>query len=161
MESTNESGRQMLRHTVATVAYRAAKAVRGVPAGFGEFQACESCRTPGKLLAHLGDLFDWGLSMATGKPKWQEGPELPWDESAKRFFVALQKFDDYLASGSPLQCPEDGLFQGPVADALTHVGQIVYLRRLAGAPIRSENYFQAAIAAGTVGSEQPPPKMEF
>jgi hypothetical protein len=161
METTNESGRQMLRHTVATVAYRGAKAVRGVPVGFAEFQACESCRTPGKLLAHLGDLFDWALSMATGKPKWQEAPELPWDESAKRFFAALQKFDDYLASDSPLHSPAEGLFQGPVADALTHVGQIVYLRRLAGAPIRSENYFNAAIAAGTVGSEQPTPKMEF
>jgi hypothetical protein len=151
----------MLRHTVATVAYRAAKAVRGAPAGFAEFQACESCRTPGKLLAHLGDLFDWGLSMANGKPKWEEAPALPWDESAKRFFEALHKFDDYLASDAPLECSAEGLFQGPVADALTHVGQIAYLRRLSGAPIRAENYFKAAIAAGTVGMEQRPPKMEF
>ncbi len=161
METANGTGRQMLRHTVAALAYRAAKAVRGVPAGFADFQACESCRTPGKLLAHLGDLFDWALSMATGQNKWQEAPALPWDQSAQRFFAALQKFDDYLASDSPLAGSEERLFQGPVADALTHVGQIVYLRRLAGVPIRSENYFMAAIVVGSVGIEQTPPKMEF
>ena len=119
MENGNGTGRQMLRHTIAALAYRAAKAVRETPAGFADFQACDSCRTPGKLLAHLGDLFDWALSMATGENKWQEAPALAWDESAKRFFAALQKFDDYLASDAPLACSEERLFQGPVADALT------------------------------------------
>ena len=161
MENGKGSGRQMLRHTVAALAYRAAKAVREAPVGFADFQACDSCRTPGKLLSHLGDLSDWALSMATGENKWQEAPALSWDESTKRFFAALQKFDNYLASDAPLACTEERLFQGPVADALTHVGQIVYLRRLAGVPIRSENYFKAAIVIGTVGIEQTPPKMEF
>jgi len=161
MEAANESGRQMLRHTVATLAYRGAKVLRGVPPGFADFQACESCRTPGKLLAHLGDLLDWGLSMASGKPNWQEAPDVPWEESARRFFESLKKFDDYLASAAPLEYSGENLFQGPVADALTHVGQIAYLRRLAGAPIRSENYFKAAIVVGTVGVEQPTPKLEF
>jgi hypothetical protein len=161
METANGTGRQMLRHTVATVAYRGAKALRDVPAGFADFQACDSCRTPGKLLAHLGDLFDWALSMATGENKWKEAPARPWDESAKRFFAALQKFDDYLGSDAALACSGERLFQGPVADALAHVGQIIYLRRLAGVPIRSENYFMAVVAVGSVGIEQTPPKMEF
>ena len=53
------------------------------------------------------------------------------------------------------------LFQGPIADALTHVGQLTLLRRLSGSPVRGENYLRAEIAAGRVGPEQVPPKGEF
>jgi hypothetical protein len=79
----------------------------------------------------------------------------------ERFFAALKKFDDYLASEEPLQAPVEKLFQGPIADALTHVGQIVMLRRLAGQPMKSENYYKAEIVIGRVGVEQSSPKMEF
>jgi len=161
METKIGSERQMLRHTVATLAYRAAKVVRGVPEGFAEFSVSESSRTPGRLLAHMGDLADWGLSMAAGQNKWKDSPVLAWEESVKRFFTALQTFDDYLASDAPLGCSAEKLFQGPVADALTHVGQIAYLRRLASAPIRAENYFKAIIVAGTVGIDQAPAVVEF
>jgi hypothetical protein len=78
-----------------------------------------------------------------------------------RFFAALKEFDSYLASQAPLGFPSEKLFQGPVADALTHVGQIAILRRLAGAPVRGENYFKADITAGRVGAEQSGPRVEF
>jgi hypothetical protein len=156
-----ETSRQLLRHTLATLAYRGGKAVRGAPAGFAEFRACETTRTPGQILAHIGDLFDWALSMARGKPEWHDSPSLPWEQGTQRFFAALKAFDDYLASGSLLQTPADKLFQGPIADALTHIGQISMLRRLAGEPVRAENYCQAEIAIGRVGSEQTPPRREF
>ena len=78
-----------------------------------------------------------------------------------RFFAALKKFDDYLASGEPLHEGVERLFQGPVADALNHVGQIAMLRRMAGSPIRGENYFKAEITAGRVGPEQAAPRREF
>jgi len=52
-------------------------------------------------------------------------------KSASVFSPALKKFDDYLASEKPLQAPAEKLFQGPIADALTHVGQIAMLRRMA------------------------------
>jgi hypothetical protein len=114
-----------------------------------------------QILAHLGDLFDWALSMANGERKWNSSTPLPWDEEVSRFFAALKKFDDYLASSQPLQAPCEKLFQGPVADALTHVGQLSILRRIAGAPVKAENYFVADIVAGRVGPEQTPPKREF
>src|SRR5208337_628654 len=104
---------------------------------------------------------DWGLSMANGKREWHESKPLPWDEEGQRFFAALQRFDDYLASGETLQAPAEKLFQGPIADALTHVGQLAMLRRLAGKPIQGENYFVADIAAGRLGADQPPPKKPF
>lgn len=155
------SSRQLLRHTVATLAYRGGKALRGAPDGFADFRASEATRTPGQILAHLGDLLDWALSMAEGKQEWHDSPPLPWTEAVQRFFAALRAFDDYLASDLPVLSPAEKLFQGPVADALTHVGQIAMMRRLAGAPVRGENYFGADIAAGRVGPEQTPPSREF
>jgi len=156
---TADPKRELLRHTVATLAYRGAKAVRGAPAEFADFNGAG--KTPGKILAHVGDLLGWALSMANGKREWHDSTPLPWDQEVKRFFTSLKAFDDYLASAEPLQAPVEKLFQGPVADALTHVGQIAMLRRLAGFPIRAENFFVADVAAGCVGPDQVPPKREF
>ncbi|HYM70992.1 MAG TPA: hypothetical protein VEZ44_15450 [bacterium] len=155
------SGRHFLRHCVATLAYRGAKALRGVPADFGEFRISDTARTPGEILAHMGDLLDWALSMAKGTQAWHNSRALAWPEGVERFFVALHAFDAYLASDAPLHVPVERLFQGPIADALTHVGQIATRRRLAGAPVRGENYFVADIVTGRVGAEQSPPRREF
>jgi len=153
--------RELLRHTLATLAYRGAKAVRNAPAGFADFHGGEGLRTPAQIVAHLGDLFDWALSIASGQQKWQNSSPLPWEQEVTRFFTALKKFDDFLASGQPVQAPLERLFQGPIADALTHVGQIAILRRMAGAPVKGENYYKADIEAGRVGPDQPKPKLEF
>jgi hypothetical protein len=166
MDKTAESAsvdasRDLLRHTLATLAYRAAKAVRGAPAGFSEFRPGETSRSAGQILAHLAELMDWALTMAQGKEQWRAAPPLAWVESVDRFFASLEAFDDFLASDSPLAVPTTKLFQGPVADALTHTGQIAMLRRLAGAPVRGESYFRADIVAGRVGLEQSPPRREF
>jgi hypothetical protein len=152
---------ELLRHTVATLAYRGAKALRGAPDGFADFRAAAGTRTPGEILAHLGDLLDWALSLANNAQKWQNSPVLTWEMGSNRFFSALEALDRRLASGVPPGCPAGRIFQGPVADALTHVGQISMLRRMAGAPVKGENYFVAGIAAGTVGSQQPVPRVEF
>jgi hypothetical protein len=153
--------RELLRHTLATLAYRGGKAVRDAPAGFEAFQAGPTTRTPGQILAHLGDLMDWALSIARGEQRWQDSTPLPWADESARFFAALAAFDAYLAGGAPLAAPVEKLFQGPVADALTHVGQIALLRRLAGGAIRGENYFRAGVTAGRVGADQAPPRREF
>jgi hypothetical protein len=157
--------RELLRQTVATVAYRGAKAVRHAPAGFADFRAgagpSDAPRTPGQILAHIGDLYDWALSIAAGQEKWQDSEPLPWDREVERFFAALKKFDDYLASSEPLHDAPEKLFQGAVADSLTHIGQISILRRMAGSPVKGENYYEASIELGRVGANQPPPKCEF
>ena len=153
--------RQLLRHTVATVAYRGGKALRGSPEHFASFHIGDKTRTPAQILAHMGDLFDWALSIAQGQQTWHDSTPLPWSAEIERFFAAVKKFDDYLASDEPLQGSAEGLFQGPVADALNHVGQIAMLRRLAGSPIKGENYFKSDIAAGRVGLAQPAPRREF
>jgi hypothetical protein len=161
MTSTPDGRREMLRHTLATLAYRGGKAVRDAPEGFAQFNACEGARTPGEILAHVGDLLDWAVSLARGEQRWHDSAPLPWGEEVARFFRGLAEFDAYLASDAPLASSAEALFQGPVADALTHVGQIALLRRMAGGPVRGENYFRADIAAGRVGAEQPAPRREF
>ena len=151
----------MLRHTVATLAYRGAKAVRGVPDSYASFSAAETTRTPAQILAHVGDLLDWALSIATGAEAWNNSEPLRWDQEVARFHLALESFDNYLASEAELSATCERLFQGPIADALTHVGQLTMLRRIAGAAIKGENYSRAKIEAGRVGAEQATPKREF
>jgi hypothetical protein len=156
-----DTKRQLLRHTVATLAYRGGKAVREAPASFSEFRPGTDGRTAGQILAHLGDLLDWALSIAKGAQTWNNSKPLDWQGESERFFGALEAFDGYLASEEPLHVPAEKLFQGPIADALTHVGQLNMMRRLAGAPVRGENYFQAGIATGRVGADQAAPVREF
>jgi hypothetical protein len=161
MSTDRETERELLRHTVATLAYRGGKAVRGAPETFGAFRIGERTRTPIQILAHLGDLLDWALSLAKGAQTWHDSTPGSWSTEVARFFESLERFDRYLASSTPLSAPVQRLFQGPIADALTHVGQITMLRRLAGAPVKGENYFKADIAAGRVGSDQTKPAVEF
>ncbi len=153
--------REMLRHTLATLAYRAAKAVREAPAKFESFKVSETSRTPVQILAHIGDLMAWGRSMADGSRQWHDSKPLPWSEEAKRFFNRTTEFDNYLASDAPLKSDVEKLFQGPIADALQHVGQLTMLRRASGAAIRGENYFKADIEAGRVGADQAKARVEF
>jgi hypothetical protein len=161
MADSDEGVRRLLRHTVATLAYRGGKAVRNTAPSFAGFKASSTTRTPAEILAHVGDLLDWALSMARGETRWNDSPPLAWDAEVARFHAALRAFDDVLASGAPLAVPPEKLFQGPVADALTHVGQIAMLRRMAGAPMRGENYFKADIVEGRVGPDQSQPRKEF
>jgi hypothetical protein len=151
----------LLRHTIATLAYRGGKAVRGVPETFGEFRPSPATRTPVQILSHIGDLLDWALSIARAQTAWHNAPPLAWDREVERFFAALRALDDYLATAEPANIPAEKLFQGPIADALTHVGQIAMLRRMSGSPMRGENYFVAEIVAGNVGPGQAQPKREF
>ena len=145
--------RELLRHALAALAYRAARALEGAPDHFAGFAGAG--RLPVHILAHMGDLFDWALSTAVGQERWHTSQPLVWPAEKRRFFESLQTFDAFLATGGPLHAPIERLLQGPVADALTHVGQLAMLRRMAGSPTRGENFYVAAIAVGQVGADQP------
>lgn len=153
------SERALIRHTVATVAYRGGKTIRDAGPDFGEFAGAG--KTPAQILAHIGDLFDWALRMAQGDKSWHDSQPLEWEPEKHRFFTSLKAFDAFLASEEPIQAPLEKLFQGPIADALTHVGQLAMLRRLAECPMKGENYFVAEVAAGRLGPEQAGPAREF
>ena len=152
--------RQLLRHLIASLAYRTAKALRAAPEGFADFQAPGGVKTPVQVLAHMGDLFDWALRMARGGKEWTQAVPQPVEQEGERFFAAVKAFDDFLASEAPLQSVER-MLQGPIVDAITHAGQLAMLRRQAGAPIRAEAFFIAEIAVGRVGADQAAPKREL
>ncbi|HYR84639.1 MAG TPA: hypothetical protein VE422_11225 [Terriglobia bacterium] len=156
-----KAGGEMLRHTLATLAYRGGKTVRDVDAKFGDMRAAPSSRTPVEILAHIGDLLDWAVCLADGKRTFHESTPLPWDREVARFFAALETLDRRLAADTLLGFPAEQIFQGPIADALTHIGQIAMLRRIVGSPVRGENYFMADIVAGRVGAAQSAPRREF
>ena len=156
-----DAKRELLRHAVATIAYRGAKTLRGAPESFANFKASDSSRTPVEILAHMGDLFDWALTIARGKQAWKNSTPLPWPEECERFFQTLGAFDVYLASDNSIDAPIERIFQGGIADALTHVGQIAMLRGIAKCPMRGENYYVASIQAGRVGADQAAAVREF
>jgi hypothetical protein len=161
MSAPSDTGREFLRHTVATLAYRGGKVLRGAPESFATFRAGPSSRTPVEIVAHLGDLLAWAAALAEGRHEWKNAPPGEWDAEVERFFAGLLRLDGILAGDEPLGSPLEKLFQGPVADALTHVGQLAMLRRLAGSPVKGENYFKAGIQTGRVGRDQLPPPFEF
>ncbi len=130
-KSDADGARLFLRHTVATLAYRCGKAVRGAPESL--------------------------LSQANGKERWPSPSSLSWDGEVERFYASLQAYDAYLALKKPLHKPAESMFQGAIADALTHTGQLTMLRRLAGSHVRGENYSRADIQIGRVGPAQSPP----
>ena len=153
--------RHAVRHLLATLAYRAGKTLRGAPPAFDAFRAGEGLRTPGEIVAHLGDLLVWALGLASGDGRGSNTEPLAWEENVARFFASLGELDAFLSGPSRLACGPESLLQGPVADALTHVGQLAMLRRLAGSPIRGESYVRAEIVPGRVGAEQAAPQREL
>lgn len=147
---SEEAKGEVLRHLVATVAYRGGIAVTGAPEGFALVRINEDVRSPVEILAHIGDLLEGSLYLLKGELVYLSSSPLPWGEEVTRFFSAAQRLDAHLCSGAALACPVEKLIQGPIGDALTHVGQLVMLRRLAGSPARAEAYFTAEIIPGMV-----------
>lgn len=145
--------RELFRHVVATLAYRGGLAISDAPENFSLFRVNETTRTPGEILAHICDLLEGSLYLVRGEMVYLASVPLSWEEEVARFFSGVKEFDSYLASGAQLACQMEKLIQGPIGDALTHVGQLVMLRRMAGKPIRVEAYFTAEIVAGEITEE--------
>lgn len=161
MSEAPSGERLVLRHMLATIAYRGGKALRGAPEGFGSVSAGPGSRTAVEILSHIGDLWDWGLALADGEHRWREARSDDWEAQVERFFAGLSAVDARLADPAPLGRSGRRLLQGPFADSLTHIGQIAMLRRLAGSPVKGENYFKAEIEVGRIGSDQADPAFEF
>lgn len=151
----------MLRHLLATLAYRAAKVLRDVPIEFGQFQAGPAARRPVQIVAHMGDLMSWGIALARGEHVWKAEGSGDWNIEVNRFLDRLARLDQALEAGALPPGAEEKLIQGPLTDALTHVGQLAILRGLAGCPVRPESYARAEIVAGRLGLAQAAPVREF
>lgn len=152
---------ELLRHAVATLAYRGGKVIRDAPGRFGKVRIADNTRSAAEILAHMSDVLEWATSAARSTPQWKPQPPGRWSAEMARYFDALRQLDGVLATDAPLPCRPEALLQGPIADALAHIGQLATLRRIAGSGVRGEDYCEADIVAGRVGPEQTPPRAEF
>lgn len=159
--ATTDPSRIVLRHLAATLAYRAAKVLRDAPPGFGEQTFGSSTRQPVRIVAHMADLMTWGVAIAAGGKEWKAEGSDDWAKEVDRFFCGLAALDAAIAVDGPFTGSIEKLIQGPLADALTHVGQLAMLRGMAGPPVRPESYARANIVTGRVGLDQAPPGFEF
>lgn len=148
---------QILRHLLATIAYRAGKTMRDTSDAFGQYRQTPDSPSSADIVAHMGDLMEWMLRLLRGESAFAKGAVLPWDQEIERFYRTLKALDDELASGAPTHLDPARLLQGPIADALTHIGQLAMLRRLAGQKMAGESYARAEIVIGRVGPDQTPP----
>ncbi len=153
--------RAFLRHATAVIAYRGAKTLRGAPPEFAHFKASPTTRTPLEILAHIGDLLEVSAARLRGPAQWRESTPDSWERHVARFHAALASIDEALASSEPIDVPLDRWYQGPFADALTHVGQLAMLRRMSGAPMKGEAYFFADVRPGRVGADQVAPEAKY
>jgi len=165
VESELNCTTRLFRHFLATIAYRGSKTFRNAPQSFPSFRAGEASRSPSQILAHMADLLEWTLRLAEGGETWREAwrPIAPgtWSSDVDRFCEALKQLDAFFAAEKPSATAIETLFQGPISDVLTHIGQLSMLRRLAGAPVRGEVMIIAEVEAGRVGLDQAAPKREF
>jgi hypothetical protein len=150
-----------LRHLVATLAYRAAKVLRDAPPTFIALDTGSGARRPVQILAHMADLMMWSHTLARGEYVWNAGGSDDWHTELQRFFGGLETLDRLLETQPLPEGAGEKLIQGPLADALTHVGQLAMLRGMTGAAVRPESYAKAEIRIGRVGLDQAPPKREF
>jgi hypothetical protein len=150
--------RALLRHFLATLAYRTQKALRGAPPDFEDFAAGNLVRTPLELVRHMTGLL--GYARARFREEAYQGPA-PADfrTEVRRFHHMLEDVSDHLRGGDALSAITlERLLQGPLSDAMTHAGQLALLRRLHGSPIPPEDFAGADVDAARLGENQPAPK---
>jgi hypothetical protein len=160
IDPASDGTRDTLRQLTATLAYRSAKVLREVPPDFSSFRVSPSARTAVEIVAHLGDLMKWATWLAKGHHTWKAEGSSDWDTEVDRFFLLLGELDSLIASNE-FNGSVEKLIQGPLADALTHVGQLSMIRGVAGLPVRPESYARAEIVIGRVGRDQAAAKAEF
>ena len=148
------SERRLLRHFLATIAYRSQKAVRGAPAEFSEFRAARGVRTPHELVRHMSDVLGYARAHLRGD-SWRARRLPTFDEEVERLHEILDDLSAQLATADLADGLPDRLLQGPLSDAMSHAGQLAMLRRLAGSPVPPENFIVARIDANNVGPHQP------
>jgi hypothetical protein len=140
--------REILRHYLAALGYRTRKALAGAPPQFGRFTPGGGVRPPVEILSHMSDVLAWALSWYSD-PQWKRATAGEWDQEISRFFDVLRQLDQALTDDLTVRkYSDEQMVQGPLADAMTHVGQLCMLRRLAGSPVERENFAEAAVRTG-------------
>ncbi len=148
---------ELLRHFLATLAYRTQKSLRGAPEEFADYRAGNQVRTPHELLCHMTSVLGYARAQFIGGT-YDIAPCGTWTEEVARYHAMLADLSTLLSSrAEPSGVGLDAILQGPFSDAMTHAGQLALLRRLAGCPVEPENFMRAQIDAENVGEDQAAP----
>jgi len=148
------NGIDLLRHHLATMAFRAQHAISDAPANYPEFEAGQGVLKPVEILNHINLML-----VATRQYILRDEPnypkDVPWWQAIECFHSALADLDEVLVEN---ETADDVLvrrfYQGPWSDAMTHIGQLIMLRRLAGSPVKRLNYMKSDVRAGHLGPDQ-------
>lgn len=148
MEKNSQSqvvnAEELLRLWLGAMKFRFTVAISGTVSDFASFDAGYGVRTPVEIVWHISQLLQNCCSMIAGSPDVRlefKG----WYEEAARFYEVVEQLDQALLQFIPEQSIVDKLVQGPLADAASHIGQLMLLRRLAGSPVAYINYSQATM----------------
>ena len=144
---TDAATRNFLRHSLATLRYRAAKVIDDAPEGMAAVRLHPESWTALQTLSHINDVLTWARSHVEGQERWHSEDPVDWDSECRRFHDVLDRLERGVSSTEELPCSAFRLFQGPIADSLTHLGQLATMRRQAGAPVKGENFYRADIGA--------------
>lgn len=149
----------LVRHFLAAIAYRAQKALRDAPPHYPGFSSGNQMRTPEEILRHMTSVLGYARSFAIGGDYPVKPTPLPtWDLEVARFHEMLESVSGLIeGDGSLGTLTAEQLLQGPLADVMTHVGQLAMLRRLAGDPVPPENFIYADVKKERLGPDQPRP----
>jgi hypothetical protein len=155
---TMTESRQLLQHFLAALAYRTQKALRGAPDQFADFRAAPNVRTPQELVRHMTGVIGYAQTMLRGGTF--APPTLDtFDAEIDRFHSILAKLrDDFADSALSASISDEQFLQGPLADAMTHAGQLAMLRRIAGSPVPSEDFVFAHVRSDNVSRSQAAPR---
>jgi hypothetical protein len=149
----------MLRHFLAALAYRTQKALREAPDDFCRFDAGNGVRTPHELICHMRSVLGYARTFMIGGSYPKPVPE-DWRKDVLAFHEMLGDLSSRLERGERFSgLSEEQILQGPLADAMTHAGQLSMLRRLHDKPVPSENFIYASIESENTSAEQPEPAM--
>lgn len=151
--------RELLLHFLAAIAYRTQKALRGAPANYPCLAIGHGARTPVEVLRHMTSLMGYTQTFFRGG-SYPMVPEAlaTFEQEVARFHDMLGGVGDLLKSDEPLRdISTEQLLQGPLADTMTHVGQLALMRRLSNSAVRGENFVFAEVRADRLGVNQATP----
>lgn len=147
----------LVKHFLAAIAYRTQKALRGAPESFADFRAGNNVRTPRELVWHMTGVLGYARTFFRGGV-WQPDQLESFADEIARFHQVLESLGGMLEQEEPGRgVSMEQLLQGPLADTMTHAGQLAMLRRLAGSPVPPENFIRATIDADNLSANQAEP----
>ncbi|MGD8566066.1 MAG: hypothetical protein PVF96_06935 [Candidatus Bathyarchaeota archaeon] len=146
----------MLRHFLASIAYRATKAIKDAPEIYPNLYIGKGVKTPLRIVHHITGVLKYAHSFFEHYDTTYSDIK-SWDAEINDFYNILRQLDKSLQKKKPNQVTEEQLLQGPLSDSMAHVGQLLLLRRMADSPVPSENFIFADIKKEKVGPDQPEP----